>query len=103
MPASRLELAVRDGPPLERPEAPDAIVRLPEDELSEQAHRDEQQRRADERDQQLRPNLDRQAGDGADERIVDPLAAPRATTRGSSAPSAKVSDFQDRSFRRPSS
>ena len=67
-----LELAVLDGPLLERPDARDAVVRLAEHELPQQADRDEQQGRADERDQQLRPNVDRQAGDGPDERIADP-------------------------------
>ena len=57
---------------LEKPNARDAIVRLAEHELAEQAHRDEQHGRADERDQELRPNLHRQAGNGPDEWIPDP-------------------------------
>ena len=65
------ELSVGGRPLLDLPEAHDAIVRLPEDELSEQSHRNEEHRRADERDQELRANRDRQTGDGADERIVD--------------------------------
>ena len=67
-----LELAVRGGPPCERSEAPDAIVRLSEHDLSEQTDRDEQQGRADERDQQLRPYRDRHTGDGSNDRIADP-------------------------------
>ena len=72
MPRGELELAVRDRSLLERPEAPHPIVRLPEHELSEQTDRDEQQRGADERDQQLRPDRDRHASDGPDEWVADP-------------------------------
>jgi hypothetical protein len=36
-----LELAVLDGPLLERPDARDAVVRLPEHELPQQADRDQ--------------------------------------------------------------
>ena len=71
-----LELAVLDGPLLERPDARDAVVRLPEHALPQQTDSDKQQRRANERDQQLRPNLYRQARDDADERIADRVAAP---------------------------
>ena len=72
LPNGMLELAVRDGSPLERPEAPDAIVRLSQHELPEQTDRDEQQGGADERDQQLRSDRDRRTGDGTDERVAHP-------------------------------
>src|SRR4029077_1934437 len=67
-----LELAVLDGPLLERPDARDAVVRLPENALPQQANRDKQQRCADEGDQQLRPDVGRQARDAPDERVTDP-------------------------------
>ena len=61
-----------DGPFLEGPDTRDAVVRLPEHDLAQQADRDQQQGCADERDQQLRPNVDRQARDELDERVADP-------------------------------
>ena len=52
-----LELAVRDGPFLERPERLHAVVRLPEHAQPEHADRDDEQGRADERDEQLGVDL----------------------------------------------
>ena len=71
VPGLGLELAVLDGALLERPDARDSVVRLPEHALPQQSDSDKQQRRANERDQQLRSNLCRQARDNADERITD--------------------------------
>ena len=67
-----LELAVLNGPLLERPDARDAVVRLAEHARAQQSDRDQQQCGADERDQQLRPNVGRQARDGPDDRVADP-------------------------------
>ncbi len=95
----RLEPAVLDSALLERPDARDAIVRLSEHELAEQADGDEQQGRADESDLQLRPNLHRYAGDALDERIPDPSPSlpgdPRLALLGQ--------DLRERSSRRPCS
>ena len=81
--------------------ARDAVVRLAENELPEQAHRDEQQGRADERDQQLRPDLDRQAGDGPDERIAGP--SPPVPRRPAALLLGQDLRPPGRSFRRPCS
>ncbi len=72
VPRRGLEPAVLDSPFLERPNARDAIVRLSEHELAKQADGDEQHGHADERDQELRPNLHGQAGDAPHERVADP-------------------------------
>jgi hypothetical protein len=65
-----LELAVGEGSLLERTEATDPVVRLPEDAEPEQADRDEQHRRAHEREQELGTHRGRLAADTSDERIV---------------------------------
>ncbi len=88
MPRIALELAVREGAFLERPEAPDPVVRLPEHALAEQTDRDEQQGGADERDEQLRVDLGRQAADGSDERIV--AAAQAAAARATAAAPSRL-------------
>ena len=71
-----MELRVGGRSLLEPSQARDAIVRLSEHELPEQSDGDEEHRGADERDQELRANRDRQTGDGADERIVDAAQRP---------------------------
>ena len=71
-----LELCVADRSLPERSQAHDAIIRLPEDELPEQSHRDEEQGRTDDRDQELRANRDRHPGDGTNDRIVDAAQRP---------------------------
>ena len=63
MPRVALEPAVGEGSLLEHPEPPDPFVRLAEDAQPEQADRDDQDRGADERDEQLRADLGRQAAE----------------------------------------
>ena len=78
-----LELAVREGSFLERPEPPYPVVRLREDAQPEHADSDEQHRSAHERDEQLGVDLGRQAADSSDERIVAPVQRPALLDDGS--------------------
>ena len=65
-----LELAVRGGSFLERPELAHPVVRLCEDAQPEGTDGDEQHRGAHERDEQLRVDPGGQATHGPDESIV---------------------------------
>jgi hypothetical protein len=78
-----LELAVREGSFLERPEPPHAVVRLREDAQPEHADGDEQHRGAHEGDEQLGMDLGRQAADSSDERTVARAQPPALLDDGS--------------------
>ena len=65
-----LELAVRGGSFLERPEVAHPVVRLCEDAQPESTDGDDQDRGAHERDEQLRVDPGGQATHGSDEPIV---------------------------------
>ena len=71
-----LELAVREGSLLERSEPRRSVVRLAEDTQPEQADGDDEHGGADERDEQLRVDLGRQAADPADESVVARVRQP---------------------------
>ena len=64
-----LKLAVGVGSPRQLPKATHAIVRLSEHELSEQTDRDQADRGADDREQQLGVDPGWQSRDGPDQRI----------------------------------
>ena len=81
-----LELAVREGSFLERSERGDAVVRQAQDAQPEQSDDDDQQRRANERDEQLGVDLGRQATDGTDERVVARIRQPPFDDRRRSLP-----------------
>ena len=64
------ELAVREGSFLERAERLHPLVRLPEESQPEHAEDDDEQGRADERDEQLGVDPGGQPSDRSDERVV---------------------------------
>ena len=64
------ELAVGEGSHLERPERLHSLVGLSEESQPEHAQDDDEQGRADERDEQLGVDAGGHAADGPDERVV---------------------------------
>ena len=78
-----LEGAVRDRPLLQPAEARHPVVRLPEDSLPDQTDRHEQHGGAHERDEQLGVDLEGQAADRTDDRIVAPAQRPPLLDDGS--------------------
>ena len=77
------ELAVAEGSHLERPERLHSLVRLSEESQPEHAQDDDEQGRADERDEQLGVDSGRHSADGPDERVVGGAQQPALRGAGS--------------------
>ena len=64
------KVAIREGSDLERPDRLHSLVGLAEESEPEHTQHDDQQGRANERDEQLDVDPSRQAADGPDDRVV---------------------------------
>src|SRR5207248_7473341 len=91
----RLQLLVPGNSDLQGSQALRPRVRLTEHAETEQRDHDQKRRNAEERDEQLRPNLRRQTGDGPDDRVVRAARQQPTPDRSSSSPAHCLSLTQE--------